>query len=390
MSDSSAKKKLKQTRLPFAIIISDSEKFTVSKDGENTSTSRKRKPSSDAENVKSNKIGRVAESKENVASKEEEEADDIEIIDVDKEQPTNDCKPFEPFEMEEASMKPPEGIEKTPTSSAPDYTLHIKLPSSTKSKRKLQTKPPNSVDEEDPDDSVVYLDNEQIRETKKTKKNVKRRKQKESPNDEQSRARKSLNISESVEEVIKSEDERNILQPNESKDMSDDKARKDKHETNPDAVIPHCKGGEPDKGEPSKENKASPEECVITSIPSNQSSPEAEDPDAIHDEIIEMLSDDSDLNNKTLPEGDGGIGRTPTSGKVDNKNLTPKQLARRQDQENRRLEKELQRQKERDLKEQQRLKEKEAREEAKRKEKDEKEEARKREKEDRDRKRQVC
>lgn len=361
----SAKKKLVQLRINnFTIISSDSDKTPSSIVAENLkNSSRKRKPSSDAENVKSNKIGRVADSKENIASNDDEavniEENDEEVTEV-------------------ASAKLSNVNETTPTSVS-ESSLHIKLPSCTKSKRKINMdlKPQKSIDEDDPDDSIVYLDEEEMRESKKTKKSVKKSEKKR---------KKNLNLSGSIKSDVTSPD-----LPSDDKNCIELQSNKPCDEPVANTAAPSLKDEVSDKTEPSIEikPKASPKEDIITSIPSNLSSPEAEDPDAIHDEIIEMLSDDSDHKDKTSHGNEDGLGRTPTSCKIDFMNLTPKQLARRQDQEARRLEKEAQRQKERDLKEQQRLKEKEVREEAKRKEKEEKEEARKREKDDRDRKRQV-
>ena len=95
----------------------------------------------------------------------------------------------------------------------------------------------------------------------------------------------------------------------------------------------------------------------------------------LHDEFVEIFTDD-EKKSPTNPNTPNITKTTPS--------LTPKTLARRKDQEAKRIEKELQRQKEKDEKEKQRIKEKEMRDEAKRKEREEKEELRKREKEERE------
>lgn len=379
MSDS-AKKKLKQMRLPFAIIAAESG--TVSpKAAENSpqlSASRKRKQSNDGDNTRSNKIVRVVESKENIAA----EPDVDQAADSDQDLLVE-------VEEEIAVAKPAEA-EKTPTAAA-ESVLHIKLPSCSKSKRKINmdVKPRKSIDEEDEDDSVVYLDDEEVQGlSKKLKKSAKKSKKKKGSQSAVASIKKALNLSGGAPGSSETNAEVILI--------SDSESYKNESESSPKEA---CSEGSPSSAESPDRSKMLEEdnelqeekiECLdtIKTIPSSSTSPKAVEPEEIIEEIMEMLSDDSESNQNTSMDP-AESGRTPTSGKFDLKSLTPKQLARRQELESRRLEKELQRQRERDLKEQQRLKEKEQREEAKRKEKEEKEEARKKEKEERDRKRQA-
>lgn len=366
----SAKKKLVQKTLPFAIFGVKASASSPQLPDQNSSpnilpASRKRKPSGDADGAKSKK--RV-----NVDPK-----DVVEIRDSVDEAPDED-----PGEQSSATLA--KGSEVTPTTAASESVLHIKLPSCSKSKRKgnMDAKPlQKSLSEEDSDDSVVYLDKEEVRKSvkkcKSAKKSEKKNKKKASP--VVGRVRKALDMSEATEEQVS--DKGSPGTSEDSTKNSDDNPMEvdgDLVEEHSEVVIDPAILKVADKAEEQK----------IETIPSKASSPE--DLDAIHDEIIEMLSDNSQSspqNNSTKLNSDSVV-KTPTN-KIDVKNLTPKQLARRQELETRRMEKELLRQKERELKEQQRLKEKEMREEAKRKEKEEKEEVKQKEKEERDKKRQV-
>lgn len=373
MSESS-KKKLKQSRLPFAVLRSEetTEKSAltspeaVKSPSPKTTPSRKRKPSEgNSDNLRS-KIGRVNDLKENI----ETQKDVIEVQDSEEELPAEDV-----------SIKLPKDIETTPTTPAPESVFHIKLPSCNKSKRKvnMERKPPQSVDEEDPDDSVVYLSNEEIQKStkKNKKKSEKKKKKRKAPStDGASRVKKALKLNIDVEDVEAV-----------SVDGSDDEAPNDTTSNeNLDKLEPMDTDDVPivEKVEEIAKADAKDDEDRIKTIPSTATLEVNEDPDTMHDEIIDMLSDDS--GEKPSPNNDPD---KVAGAKFDITKLTPKQLARRQEQEARRIEKEHQHKKERELKEQQRLKEKEQREEAKRKEKEEKEEARKREKDEKDRKRQV-
>lgn len=382
MSDS-AKKKLIQKKLPFTFVVADKAKASSSQFPENSSpnilpASRKRKPSGDAEGTKSKK--RVTVDPKEV----------VEIRDSDDEAPDDD-----PGEQSSTTLAM--GSQVTPTTTASESVLHIKLPSS-KSKRKvnMDVKPPQkSLSEEDKDDSVVYLDDEEVRESvkksKSAKKSEKKKKKKTSSAGGLVSVRKTLNMSDANEDQTSDKGSPEAADSNKKSDDGPMEVDDDLVEMPSDVIEPAIDVVEPaiDVIEPAFPKVADKtDEQKIETIPSKASSREAEDPDAIHDEIIEMLSDNSESSpqNNTSLNSDS-VGKTPTN-KMDLKNMTPKQLARRQEQETRRLEKELQRQKERELKELQRLKEKEMREEAKRKEKEDKEEARQKEKDGRDKKRQ--
>lgn len=339
MSDS-AKKKLVQKRLPFAIIVSD-KTSSASPQSQSPVTpvlSRKRKPSTEGDTGISNKIGRVADLKENIGS------EDVHLI--------SDDEPASKLDNET-----------TPTTVPPESPLHIKLQSASKSKRKINmsAKPPKSIDEEDPDDSVVYL--EEI--PKKSKKKSERKKKKSASASvaDKGRITKVLELAESIDEEASGSDQA-------------DKSLPVDEPMETDELLP----------EGIEEEKESAANDQITTIPPRDSTPE--EPEAIHDEIIGILSDSNGSDEKNSPGNDTSF-KDSSDNKVDITKLTTKQLARRQELEARRLEKELARQKEREAKEQQRLKEKEQREEAKRKEREEKEEARRREKEERDRKKQA-
>lgn len=371
MSESA--KKLVQARLPFAIVGSDKYPTNSSPKAEPKASpkvvsSRKRKPSSDGD-IPVAKVGR-ANSKENISAKE--------VVEILSDSEGDDRED----DTEKSLAKNPKEAETTPVASGGEV-LHIKLSSGTRSNRKINMDKPQhqkSIEEEEQDDSVVYLDSEDVR--KSSKKSRKRKAKKES-SENTSRARRSLKMTvpEETEVIAVSSSDEKVYDGAESNEKHDQNSDDDLLE---EIVITKEIVDPEEKDEP-----LLVEIKTIQNVPSTATTPQPEDPDVIHEEIAELLSDDSDTNKiESSPDKDD-VGKTPTSSKMDIKNMTPKQLARRQEQEARRLEKELQRQKERDLKEQQRLKEKEQREEAKRKEKEEKEEARKREKEERDRKKQA-
>lgn len=334
MNQSSAAKKLIQSRLPFSPLTSPAgSKSQPVKTSDVSSpktpvAARKRKPSSDPEVLRSNKIGRKS-SKENIAT----EQDVVEIIDSDSEQCDSPM-----IITNEASSE----IEGDP--------LHIKLPVSTKKKTNFDTKQPQkSVEEDEEESSIVYLDKEDMKSQKKSKKKKK----------------KSLtSVDFELQPIVK------LTRVDVPEEMEIDISAIDEK-------IPES-------------HECSPKS--FDTIPSTKVSPEKNDDDEqeeFNDEIADVLTDFSeDLNASSLSLKD----ENPTnqvSSTFDITKLTPKQLARRQEFEARRLEKERKKQQERELKEQQRLKEKEIRDEAKRKEREEKEEARRKEKEDRDRKKQA-
>lgn len=452
----SAKKKLVQKKLPFAVSV---EIKTTRIPRENLSPniakqSRKRRPSNDGNNPRAMK--RVAESKENIANQHEEVLDVAEMLVDDVIEHTGEVQV-----IRSASETPPTIVQR-------EKALHIKLPSHSKSKRKvnMDLKPQKSIDESDEDGSVVYLDEEELQSAKKAKKSKKKKaagsnrarrtlsmnkndaqsvevvelsndesvsddanKKVQSPSEKESESVElTANEEKSVEaprqsirtKVSKELTEDPLVEPIESiptkevttdlivepletipsKELTEDpllelesipmKRVSEDLLVQPIESIPLKNVTkdplvEPFESIPTKELTKEHVEERLESIPTKSSSPAVVDPDSIHDEIIEVLSDGSDNAADKISDPN----KTPTAKKLDLKNLTPKQLARRQEQEDRRLEKEIQRQKERETKEQQRLLEKEQREEAKRKEKEEKEETRKKEKEERDRKRQV-
>lgn len=330
--------------------------------------SRKRKPSSDGDNVRSSKIGRLT-SKENIA----EPSVTIALDDSD-----DDNKAVEK-KNDLANKSLTKNVETTPTS---EGVIHIKIKSS---RRKQDLKAVQKIEEEDPDDSVVYLDKEelQMKSSKKVKKSAKKSEKKKrsiegkSSGDDTKRVKKSLNLNEeakleensSVVEVIDDETEEKLQK-------SPTEALKTNEKSLPEAAATE---------EPPKPAVAM--EIDEAQIVSDQISKlmNASGTTSMSGDIQEYISDDeqprtteSELNsslnsslNKSVDHG------TP-------KVLTPKQLARRKEFEEKRLERELLKKKEREEKELQRLKEKEQREEAKRKEKEEKEEQRKREKDEKE------
>ena len=167
MSEGSGKK-LKQLRLPFSLLTSP-EPSTSPKTVEKLSPktpklSRKRKTSNEGDQSRSNKIGRT-NSKENIATEQVKQ----EIVEID-----DSSDEVVVAEVKEAPKA--------------ENVLHIKLPS----KRKTNTDgKSHDESQEDPDDSVVYLDQEEIKKScKKSKKKSKKK---------GSEAKKLLNLSASKE-----------------------------------------------------------------------------------------------------------------------------------------------------------------------------------------------
>ncbi|CRL05064.1 CLUMA_CG017973, isoform A [Clunio marinus] len=363
-----SKKKMKQLRLPFEKLsatpqsdINSSPKLVV--------PSRKRKISTSQDNneIIKLKIDEAIESKENFATevKEclEESMDIIECSDDD------DKELCETNPIQSNSPK--------------DAPLHIILPSCSKYKKKIisEKHSKKSAEDDEDDDSVVYLDEELILSNWKKINHHKTRKSNEmkiSVSDTENHNNDVISdgkLEYDHQDVPKITEEDKSMSENEMEVASEE--QKDSGVKFNSEIINESKSFD-------QEEKKS-----FHTVPSSVLQAETLDPETIHDEIVDILSDNSDSleYNKSSTEigNDGKLVKT----KSNTINLTPKQIARRQEQEARRLEKEAQRQKERELKEQQRLKEKEQREEAKRREKEEKEEARKKEKEERDRKRQA-
>lgn len=443
----STKKKFVQKKLPFAIVSVDKNKAPVTTPTENLSpnvaaVSRKRKTSAEVSIVKPKK--RATESKEDPVVSE--------VVDLVGSDSDEESLLVEVHDDHQNDTSIRQDTETTPTSTPiVEKIVHIKLPSCTKLKKKINmdAKPPPSLNEEDydDDDSVVHLESEILsskKSKKSAKKSEKKKKKKESAGDAGG-AKKALLMSppavkpveeenenpvndvengktESKTEVNENNKEVEIMELDDddsvvkvfgkeagaSKAADEDKtAIKDKSSQNSEAVnslmtgdiikngITGSKAGPSDKNESKidaetdqkstptdkeKEEKSSP---AVAAETAEKSSPAD---DSINEELIEMLSDDSESsakNNSVNVSGAFNL-NTPTSTKCDTKNLTPRQLARRQEQMAKRAEKELQRQKEREAKEQQRLKEKEAREEVKRKEKEDRERKRQAEQDKKD------
>lgn len=388
MSDSV--KKLVQKKLPFAVISSEKSPAAASKPTENLSpnvsaVSRKRKTSAELENVKAKK--RVTESKEKLVV-----TDVVELSDDEKGAANEDVK-----NKSSEKSTPKSETQKTPTSTTSGKGLHIKLPASSKKRKiNMETKPAKARVEEDDDDSVVYLDDEDISSIsiKKLKKSGKKseKSKKKSSKSAADDVKKLLNLSVTEKEQPEANSLKtdNEVSQEKQKVAEQSTADQESNKNDGDVIVgddlpsPSACDGRVDEMQGIAPIAGTyPPADIMDAF--DKTSPADE---SINDELIEMLSDESSSSSKkTSPNADGSF--TTPSSKLDYKNLTPKQQARRQEQLERRTQKELQRQKERELKEQQRLKEKEARDDAKRREKEEKEEARKKEKEDRDRKRQV-
>lgn len=452
----SEKKGLKQSRLPFQIIstspkVSGEHKAsTIS--AENSSpktpvTSRKRKPSNEGENIRSSKIGRT-NSKENIIA----EQDPIEIIDSSEDEVGAAINTT----LNESIVSNTETTPTTATKSTPqEKKLRIKIQSCSKRKQVIK---PLVVH---PDDSIIYLDDDEIQNAmnkKSTKKSEKRKgANQKASKDKTKKVKKSLNLNQNNDDdkgtkdvkTMEIDDDEHVFDDddnersdiesastskiaavkdrleqcmtkkvNECKEVSiilkkisipdneddtedqlsnentenpqiedntvlekDDKdasiieEKLDESKTDLDESIKVIEGSSSESEESPKveNNKELSEEIskLVDNSPQNDDSANKD----LHDEFVEIFTDD-EKKSPTNPNTPNITKTTPT--------LTPRALARRKDQEAKRIEKELLRQKEKDEKEKQRLKEKEMREEAKRKEREEKEELRKREKEERE------
>ena len=386
----SAKKKLIQKTLPFALKNDKNLVPTPSKPTENLSPnvvalSRKRKTSVEVDNVKPKK--RVTE-----ANESDSVSDVIELVYSDEE-----------ADKQANDKSSHEESEKTPKSF--DNVLHIKLPSCSKLKKKniMDIKTQKAIDEEDHEreDSVVYLDQDELigisRKTRKAKSEKKKKKKNDEENKNNNKdasanadpIKTNLNLSlsgdgEEIQEINSDAIGHNTTKIEEGGAGSSPCDQQsvinilEAMEVDNAIEVFECTNEKFLCGSKSDNDSLSKmvENAGAKSIPAD---------DSINEELIGMLSDDSDSSPKNKTSLNDC--KTPSSSKIDIRNLTPKQLALREKQNQRRAEKELQRQQERDLKEQQRLKEKENRDEAKRKEKEEKEDTRKKEKEERDKKR---
>lgn len=334
----------KQMQLPFQSITSptpsatnlqsvekSSPKARTPKTPKSSHSSRKRKPSSEGQNARLLKIGRLT-TKENIAEPEVP----VELSDNDEDAAGETSK----------NLKP--DVETTLTTTSTEKVIHIKLPSS-RSKGKQPVVVHKSL-EEDPDDSVVYLEELSVKSTKKVKKSAKKSEEKRKKATES--VKKTLNDEENEidNELVEIIDEKD---PEEA-EIIDDPTKMDIDDEEP--VIPD---------QISKLMDAS----GTTSI-----SPVKDMQEILSDDEHQTTLEHDTSFNKSIDQASNAASRV----------LTPKAQARRDEFERRRIEKELQRKKERDEREFQRLKEKEQREEAKRKEKEEKDEQRKREKDERE------
>lgn len=378
MSEVNQGKKLKQMRLPFAPLSSpktpSTASATVSKPIESaspktptTTNSRKRKPSTDYFEIgRSNKIGRTS-SKENIALKQ----DCVEIVDSDEEV-KNSLIDKDPLSLD-GETTPISNIE----SDGPQ--LHIKLPSCSKKKLNLDVKQPQKTDDDDddPDGSIVYIDTNEIKSHKKksSKKSAKKSEKKKKKSTPAAIGGvdtvKKVLLEKLGEEIIADPAVEVVEEEIVEKMDLDDQQSLEKSEVS------------------TMSRECSPKS--FDTIPSAKVSPlkEDEEQEDFNDDIADVLTDFSEDLNASLNNSGRDENRKSLRKAFDITKLTPKQLARRQEFEVRRLEKERKKQEERDQREQQRLKEKEMREEAKRLEKEEKEELRRKEKEERDRKKQA-
>lgn len=372
-----SEKKLKQSRLPFQILTSPKTPTGSARSLEKPSSSpstpktplsthpRKRKPSTEGENLRQTKIGRLANAKENIA-----EPETIDLIDSD----------------DEKTKEVTKAVETTPTTNEGGF--HIKLPSTTKSRRKQELKvQPIKVPIEEapgsPDDSIVYLDKEELpaKSAKKVKKSAKKAEKKKKSNDNVKRVKKNLDMEKDQEEG--------------QKDITEDKNDSgDSEEPNNDPEPSTDDSEEPGETAAESSNKNVMEQMDIDDVPQPIEATVSDQITKLINasgtnsspvkDIQDMLSDDESALNQSLNTSLNSSINQNSDVKKTPRVLTPKQQARQKEFEERRLEKELVKQKEREAKEAQRLKEKEEREEAKRREKEEKEESRRKEKEERE------
>lgn len=371
----SEKKKLKQSRLPFQVISSVAVSAVASKPIETLSpspdvtTSRKRRPSVEAENNRSTKIGKVLDSKENISIQEK-----IVLI----EDSNDGCEPLE--NMEDVVDDPPnvsitskvEAEPATKKKTTEKSVLQIKLPTKRKN-AELVTKSVNSTEEMHDDDSVVYLDAEDIlKSSKKSKRSSKKVQEKKK---DVKKAEAKLQLEEVVEEI-----EEIVVE------IMDD---------TPPNVTLECTAEKETPIKSSEKKAKSPSSSKKSKSPSKPEVVEEEDvieKDGSEDgkDVISLDSDSSGENKTKL--SDSILDKSLTSiiqadGDVAKKPLTPKQIKRREFFEEKRLEKERQRQKEREEREEARKKERDVREDAKKQEREEKETQRRVERDEKEKKR---
>ncbi|CAO1439664.1 unnamed protein product [Diamesa serratosioi] len=342
----SEKKKLKQSRLSFQVLSSVSGTEVAKKPIEtlpvipDVSSSRKRRPSVEAESNRLTKVVKVLDSKEEkIVLIIEDSNDESEVLEKPKkvvDDVVNDVSVTSIVDLDVATKK--KTTEKN--------VLQIKLPS--KRKNADHAKSVNSTEEMHDDDSVVYLDVEEIIKTnKKSKKSSKKGLEKKKV------------VTKVVLEEVKLQEKNEIP---ESKEL---------------------------------ECKIVKDTSIVTSINNNESPSKSEDEENVDencsDEVKDIVNLDSDSTGETKLKLSDSINDKSFSTILDDeatkKPLTPKQIKRREFFEEKRLEKERQRQKEREEKEEARKKERDVREDAKKQEREEKETQRRVERDEKEKKR---
>lgn len=394
----SEKKKLKQSRLPFQVISSVSVSGVAAKPIETLSltpdvtTSRKRRPSVEAENNRLTKIGKVLDSKENISIQEkvviiEDSNDACEMVEDLKDvvDDVANVSLTSKLEVETASKK------KTTEKKG----LQIKLPTKRKN-AELVTKSVTTTEKIHDDDSVVYLDAEDIKKTnKRSKRSSKKILEKKK---DVTKAETQVNLEEVVEQ-----DEKEVEEP-EKEEISESEAMEYSIEKDT-SITKSPKSNEKKKSPSSNEKKKSPSSIEKKKSPSSDKKSKSptkpediedvknDDKDSSEDgkDDISLESSDSSGENK-VKLSDSILDKSLTSiiqsdGDVVKKPLTPKQIKRREFFEEKRLEKERQRQKEREEREEARKKERDEREEAKKQEREEKETQRRVERDEKEKKR---
>lgn len=419
----SEKKKLKQSRLPFQVISSVSVSGVAAKPIETLSltpdvtSSRKRRPSVEAENNRSTKIGKVLDSKENISIQEKvviiEDSNDVcEMVEVPEDVVDDvlNVSLTSKVEVETASKK----------KTTEKKVLQIKLPTKRKN-AELVTKSVTTTEKIHDDDSVVYLDAEDIIKTNKRSKRSSKKVLEKKKDGTKSETK--MNLEEvveqdekEVEEVEKEEiSECEAMECSIEKDTSITKSPKSKEKKTRKSIEKKesPSSNEKNKSPSSIEKKKSPSSNEEKKPPSSieKKSPSSDKknksptkPEYIEDvknddkdgsedgkDVISLDSSDSSGENK-VKLSDSILDKSLTSliqsdGDVVKKPLTPKQIKRREFFEEKRLEKERQRQKEREEREEARKKERDEREEAKKQEREEKETQRRVERDEKEKKR---
>lgn len=376
----SEKKKLKQSRLPFQVISSVAVSGVAAKPIETLSltsdvtTSRKRRPSVEAENNRSTKIGKVLDSKENISVPEK-----IVII----EDSNDGCESLKNLEqvvddVPNVSLKSKvEAEPATKKKTTEKSVLQIKLPTKRKN-AELVTKSVKSTEEMHDDDSVVYLDAEDIR--KSSKKSKRSSKKVLAKKKDVKKPETKLETEDVVEEVI---EEKKEVVVKETKETPTKETQKCTSKKDSSIISSNKKNKSPSSSKISK-SPSKPEVKEDVNVIEKDGSEDEKD-------VISIGSDSSGENKTKL--SDSILDKSLTSilqstdGDATKKPLTPKQIKRREYFEEKRLEKEKQRQIEREEREEARKKERDEREDAKKQEREEKETQRRVERDEREKKR---